>query len=780
MHEIIAFLRRYWPIGVFVVLYLYIFRNVFLHHLIPFPGELLVSWFFPYNLGGWEGYTPWVTHKEFILADVVRQIYPWRILSMDLVKEGIIPLWNIYSFSGNPLLANAQSAVFYPLNIIFLLIKPQWAWVVYVMIQPILATLFMYLFIRSLGLSRLASIFAGIGFAFVGYVMVWFEMGTVGHAALWLPFILWGVTRFIDTKKTLFLVLSSLGIACSFFAGHTQTTVYVLIFAIAYFATMGWGKLSKFQVMIGLLVLSFGITLTAIQIVPSFELMNLSARDVSSSSVSVHKFIIPLAYSALLFAPDFFGNPATGNFWGRDYGEFMSYSGVVVLIVAFIGFYGHWKKRIIRLLLVLTVLSFLVAFSPPAAELLFRAQIPVLSTGLPSRTLFLAMVSFIIASAYGIETILRKKQKKIILPIIVALAIYVLLWIIAFVAPIDPSKLAVTKRNLLLPTGIIFLTSIAIIFGIRFSKYALVMWIIIFACMGFEYSYFLNKYLPYAPIGYTFPSHELIRKVSSIAGVNRVYGYDTATMTNLNVQWRILSPEGYDPLYIRSYSELMRAGVTGKLETDFSRTDALLSQSLPSKDSYNKQVLLNLLGVSYVLYKEDNPRIDRFPKARFQLIYKHNKWRIYQNKMALPRAVVFYDYAVISQKEKSIKTLFDRKFPYKRQIILETPPPFLSQKLPITSAKIKVYSANAIKIVTTSKQPGILFLSDNYYPGWQAFVDNKPVSIIRADYTFRAVAIPKGTHEVRFEYRPSSFYIGILISFVSALFLVFFYKKKVT
>ncbi len=414
MYTIKKFLHRFWPTIVFISIYLFIFRKTFISGLVPFPGDLLTSWFFPYKAGGWEGYSPWITHKEFILADVVRQLYPWRILSMDLLKKGIIPLWNIYSFSGNPLIANVQSAVFYPFNILFLLIKSQWAWILYIMIQPVLATFFMYIFIRSVGLSRLAGIFAGIGFAFIGYTMVWFEMGIIGHSALWLPFILWGMTRFIHTKKLLYLVFSCTGIACSILAGHAQTTAYVLIFAITYFVYRGWNKMTKRQLAIGLAFLILGITVAAIQIIPSFELMSYSPRDAITSTRTFHKFITPPSHIAMLFAPDFFGNPATGNFWGKDYGEFMNYSGVVVLLISLIGFYTYFKNKIVRLSLITVFVSFLIAYVSPIAELLFRSQIPILSTGLPSRTIFLAGVSFVIASAYGVEAIQKKSLGKLL------------------------------------------------------------------------------------------------------------------------------------------------------------------------------------------------------------------------------------------------------------------------------------------------------------------------------------------------------------------------------
>src|SRR6266404_3533509 len=100
--KLIVFLIHYWPVLVFILLYIVIFRKFFISHLLPFPGDLLVSWFFPYNSGGWQGYSPWITHKEFILADVVRMMYPWRVLSFDLLKNGMFPLWNTYAFAGNP------------------------------------------------------------------------------------------------------------------------------------------------------------------------------------------------------------------------------------------------------------------------------------------------------------------------------------------------------------------------------------------------------------------------------------------------------------------------------------------------------------------------------------------------------------------------------------------------------------------------------------------------------------------------------------------------------
>jgi uncharacterized membrane protein YfhO len=66
------------------------------------------------------------------------------------------------------------------------------------------------------------------------------------------------------------------------------------------------------------------------------------------------------------------------------------------------------------------------------------------------------------------------------------------------------------------------------------------------------------------------------------------------------------------------------------------------------------------------------------------------------------------------------------------------------------SAKIISYTPNEIVIKTSSNSTALLFLSDNYYPGWKASVNGKNSKIYRADYSFRAVIVPKGDSVVEF------------------------------
>ena len=66
---------------------------------------------------------------------------------------------------------------------------------------------------------------------------------------------------------------------------------------------------------------------------------------------------------------------------------------------------------------------------------------------------------------------------------------------------------------------------------------------------------------------------------------------------------------------------------------------------------------------------------------------------------------------------------------------------------------------------------GFLFLSDVYYPGWNAYVDEEPAHIYQANYLFRAVELTKGNHKVEFRYEPQSLKIGLGISLLTVIFL---------
>lgn len=73
----------------------------------------------------------------------------------------------------------------------------------------------------------------------------------------------------------------------------------------------------------------------------------------------------------------------------------------------------------------------------------------------------------------------------------------------------------------------------------------------------------------------------------------------------------------------------------------------------------------------------------------------------------------------------------------------------------------------------TASGPGLLFISDQYYPGWRAYVEGAERRIIRADYNFKAVPVDSGSSIVRFSYAPFGFELGLWLSLTGWILLLF-------
>ena len=67
---------------------------------------------------------------------------------------------------------------------------------------------------------------------------------------------------------------------------------------------------------------------------------------------------------------------------------------------------------------------------------------------------------------------------------------------------------------------------------------------------------------------------------------------------------------------------------------------------------------------------------------------------------------------------------------------------------------------------------GFVVLADQYYPGWSATVNERPVPITRANYLFRLVEVPAGVSSVEFRYRPRTLLLGGIVSAIMAAALL--------
>ncbi|MBI3559190.1 YfhO family protein, partial [Candidatus Gottesmanbacteria bacterium] len=278
--------------------------------------------------------------------------------------------------------------------------------------------------------------------------------------------------------------------------------------------------------------------------------------------------------------------------------------------------------------------------------------------------------------------------------------------------------------------------------------------------------YYFQKISPFGQIKYFYPNHPLVSFLQKNSGINRFWGPLSAKLpSNLATYYHLYSPEGYDSLFPRWYGQLIQTTITGQIQEKLNRADVFIED----KDTIYRRKLLNLLGVKYFLDKSDDPLGDRshnetkFSKDRFILSEQLGVLSIYENKEAFSRTFLAGSYRVVSHGDV-INLIYDPTVNLRETIILERDPNI--GVLATGSANIVIYEPNKVVIETQSTGPGLLFLSDTYFPGWQATINGVKREIYRANYAFRAVIVPAGQNKIEFVYQPESFRWGIAASFL--------------
>ncbi len=91
----------------------------------------------------------------------------------------------------------------------------------------------------------------------------------------------------------------------------------------------------------------------------------------------------------------------------------------------------------------------------------------------------------------------------------------------------------------------------------------------------------------------------------------------------------------------------------------------------------------------------------------------------------------------------------------------------IPEALETGTVTITSYRPNRIRLQAELKRPAFVVLSEVFYPGWQAFVDDRPTDVLAADYILRAIAVPQGAHRIEVRFRPQSFQWGLIVSLCS-------------
>ncbi len=234
-------------------------------------------------------------------GDFTHHFLPFSLFQQQALAAGRLPLWNPYTYSGHPFLADIQAAVFYPLSNLVLGLTLPWTAVdqrlyflqLEAVIQVALAGYFVYLLVHALTSQRLAAFTAGCAFAFSGYLTGYPPLQlAILRSAIWLPLLLYLLLQAMrEPTRWRWWIGAGVTYAMAFLAGHPQTFLHIsyTIAGWALFLLMR-GRVTRHDPSVAprakltaqlfglgaFLVLATG--LSAAQLLPSLEFSELSVR----------------------------------------------------------------------------------------------------------------------------------------------------------------------------------------------------------------------------------------------------------------------------------------------------------------------------------------------------------------------------------------------------------------------------------------------------------------------------------------------------------------------
>ena len=160
-------------------------------------------------------------------------------------------------------------------------------------------------------------------------------------------------------------------------------------------------------------------------------------------------------------------------------------------------------------------------------------------------------------------------------------------------------------------------------------------------------------------------------------------------------------------------------------------------------------------------------------REKYALAFESDTTLVFENRAAQPRAFLASHAVVVPPNDWSITHLTDEPLDPRTTVLLERPLAGSGDggmRLdgapigPDERAEIVRYEPDLAVVRVRASETRYLVLTDSYFPGWQAWIDGRPVEVERANYLFRAVAVPPGEHTIEWRYRPTSLLVGALIS----------------
>lgn len=677
-----------------------------------------------------------------------------------------------------------------------------------------------YLLARLKKFDRHIAFFAAIAAVFSTWVILWAMIGhnTKPVVFAFLPFLFLFLEKLRERFSIFYAVLVVFAMHLMFEAGHLQMIFYTGIALGLYVVIELINRLVTkneplpFLRAAGVLVIAGGIAflMSSDRYFSTMEYTPYSTRGTAPivKTANQHQdetggndydYATMWSFSPdeikTFFVPNFYGfgkleyqGSLTSNravkmqtYWGqKPFEDAAPYMGIIVLMLAFVGFIRNMKDVFVQFLAILTgfalVLSFGYTF--PILYDFFYYNIPYFNKfRAPSMVLVLVQFAVPILSAYGLAAIfemrknITKNDQKLLYGLLGFSGLFLVFGLIyssifqsSYIDSVTMSKMgqqfvgaygAATFNEIAMFIweqmiadwyAVAFISIVGSVLIYSFAKSKLPQPIFILAIIALLFidlwrvSYRPMEVAEKSPEKATFQRTDVIDFIKNDKSKFRIADF-TNQSANVPAYFKLENVNGYHSAKLRVYQDMLDVADQG------------------STSQVTNPFLWNILNVKYIISPQ---QLGAMPPA-FQS--SQTGAFVYYNQSAVPR-VYFVDTIRIAKQLDILKNLKEGNFDPRTTAYLEKEPS--AAIVPASSAakaRIVNYENEYIKVEAENDASNLLVFSEIYYPvSWKAFIDGKETEILKTNFALRSIVVPAGKHTIEMKFESPAFKQGKLIS----------------
>jgi len=357
--------------------------------------------------------------NQLYMRDLTRYYYPTKQILREIVQHGEFPYWNRYFSAGQPIAANPEHEVFYPLTWLILLPSYNLGYSLHVLLHIYIGLLGMYALLRSMELRPAAAWFGAISFGLGGLYLSYVNLLPILFCAAWLPLTCLYLRRFLLTRSARDFALGALFLGIQFLVAEPTTIAQTGLLLGIYALYRGWYSKPRASqsfvavLWVGLLSIA-AAAVGAAQMLTAVDHVHDSARSRPFDFSLVEAWSMPWAKYGEMIFPNFLGHISIERvmyYWaGGLYSGmgspflFSVYVGLAVMALAVAG--AFVRPRGGRLVIVIFVVSSLFALGghTPFLKWMYKAGVAT-SIRYPEKFILMALFALIIFAAQMLERI---------------------------------------------------------------------------------------------------------------------------------------------------------------------------------------------------------------------------------------------------------------------------------------------------------------------------------------------------------------------------------------